>query len=93
MNQTDEVATKRVFGVITWTTDYFLAGLTAFFPVTGLSYITAVLLQELIVFSYKIQVYCASMVYSDESATQGHINLRYVYCRFRNFRPCFDSDF
>ena len=24
-------------------------------------------------FSYRIQVYCASMVYSDESATQGHI--------------------
>ena len=43
--------------------------LTAFSPVTGLSYIIAVLLQELIVFSYRIQVYCVSMVYSNDSAT------------------------
>ena len=40
-----------------------------FSPATGLSYIIAVLLRELIVFSYRIQVYCASMIYSDESAT------------------------
>ena len=26
--------------------------------------------------SYRIQVYCASMVYSDESATYGHIKMR-----------------
>ena len=73
MNQTEELAKKRVLGVITLLiTDYildFLAGLTAFSPVAGLSYIIAVLLQELIVFSYRIQVYCTSMVYSDESAT------------------------
>ena len=77
MNQTDELATKRVFGVIAWLiTDYMLlAGLTAFSPVTGLSHIIAVLLQELIVFSSRIQVYCASMVYSDE----GHFNL-YFKC-------------
>ena len=29
----------------------------------------AVLLQKLMVFSYRIQVYCASMVYFDESAS------------------------
>ena len=43
--------------------------LTAFSPVTGLSYIIAVLLEQLIVFSYMIQVYFASMVYSDESVS------------------------
>ena len=43
--------------------------LRIFSPVTGLSYIVVVLLQELIVFSYRIQVYCASTVYSVESAT------------------------
>ena len=43
----------------------FLAGLTAFALVTGLTYTIAVLLQGFIVFSYRIQVYCASMVYSD----------------------------
>ena len=55
----------------------FLAGLTAFSPVTGLSYTIAVLIQEMIVFSYRIQDYCASMVYSDESATYGHFKILY----------------
>ena len=45
MNQTDELPTKRVFGVMMLLiTDYLIfAGLTAFSPVTGLSYIIAVL--------------------------------------------------
>ena len=71
-NETEELATKRVFGEITLLiTNYLdsLAHLTAFSPVTGLSYIIAVLVQGLIVFSYKIQVYCASIVCLDESAT------------------------
>ena len=38
------------------------AGLTIFYLVTGLSYILIiVLLQELIVFSYRLQVFCTSM--------------------------------
>ena len=53
----------------------FLAGLTALSPGTGLSYIIAVLLQELIVFSFRLQVDCASMVYSDASATYGHLKI------------------
>ena len=51
-------------------TNFALPGnLTAFSPVTSLFYIITVLSQELIVFCYRIQVYCASMYYSDESAT------------------------
>ena len=47
----------------------FLEILTAFSLVTGLSYIIAVFLQELIVVSYRMQVYCTPMVYSDEYPT------------------------
>ena len=28
-------------------------------------------------FSYSIQVYCVSMVYSDDSATEGHVKILY----------------
>ena len=72
VNQSEGLATKRAFGVITlWITDYLISfsGLTAFSPVTGLSYVIAVLLQELTVFFYRMPVYCASMIYLDESAT------------------------
>ena len=64
MSQTDELATKRVFGVIT-----FLMPDNLFSCRFSSFHVVAVLLQELIVFSYRIQVYCASMVHSDESAS------------------------
>ena len=60
---------QRCHGVISWYNNAvskwlhdFLAGLTVFSPVTGLSYILIiVLLQELIVFPYRLQVYCMSI--------------------------------
>ena len=69
MNQTDECATKCVLSVIIPCHNVvgkrlldFLAGLTIFSLVTGLSYIMiSVLLQELTVFPYRLQVYCMSM--------------------------------
>ena len=65
MNQTEECALKHVFDVIT---SYgkrlldFLAGLTIFSLVTGLSYyLIIVLLQELTVFLHRLHVYFTSM--------------------------------
>ena len=62
MNQTEECAMKRVFGVMIWYNNVggkrlvdFLAGLTVFSPITGLSYVLIViLLQELMVFPYRL---------------------------------------
>ena len=66
MNQTDKLATKCVFGVITFLiTDYLFSCRFNNFP----SSYRFVLMQELKAFSYWKQVYCASMVYSDQSAS------------------------
>ena len=69
MNQAEECATKRVFGVIISYDNVvckclldLLAGLTVFSLVTGLyDILTNVLLLELTVFTYRFQVYCTSM--------------------------------
>ena len=68
-NKIGECATKRVFGVINSYDDVvgkrlldLLAGLTVFSLVTDLSYILIiVLLQELTVFPYRLQVYYTSI--------------------------------
>ena len=69
MNQTEECATKRVFGIIIWYDNVvidilldILAGLTVFCLVTGLSHILIIVLfQELIVSPYGLQAYCMSV--------------------------------
>ena len=69
MSQTEEFSTKRVFGVFISYDDVvgkllldFLAGLTVFSLITGLSYIWIIfLLQELTVFPFMSQVSCTSM--------------------------------
>ena len=69
MDQTEDLATKRIFGVITLLITDFLAGITAFSPVTGLSYIIAVHLQELIAFFLQDASLLCAMVCLHESST------------------------